>query len=286
MAFSVDTRRKREEFEGVTSYVESDDEARLASRGAVLVEASPMERIKRRRGEPEEVSIAELHSTAEVGAVILLSSCSIMVDTSAAGIASYLGCCKTLLHFRTVGFSVHEQVKLAVDATFRHHLELSVPPAWHVMHFTLPFVIFNLPGNSRMPIGEFVASVLKYQGCWCSKLQWPWLRNRLEPYLSGLDFLPEQVWLARWKGYKLAARRLTSVATALVDNHGETGTMKQLLNECIFLVKDEACISSCSEESDSVNLDCDIFNQEFWSITINYVSHLQELQEVRSLPNQ
>ena len=46
MAFSVDTRRKREEFEGVTSYVESDDEARLASRGAVLVEASPMERIK------------------------------------------------------------------------------------------------------------------------------------------------------------------------------------------------------------------------------------------------
>ena len=53
MTSSVATRRLREEFEGITGHVESDDEARLASRGVVLVEATPMKQIKRRRAEPE-----------------------------------------------------------------------------------------------------------------------------------------------------------------------------------------------------------------------------------------
>ena len=190
------------------------------------------------------------------------TSCGIMLDTHAAEVASYLGICKTLLRFRIVRSSVHEQVNLAIDETFRYHLKLSLAATlchWE-MQFRLRFVISDVHSSLGIPIGKFISFVLKHIGCWCAETEWPWLRNRLTICLKRLTFLPEVVWRAPWQGFRLAPAYVTSlVAGLIVWTWREPATVEQMLKACIALVCDEAYIISGSDESDYGDSDQDIW---------------------------
>ena len=169
-----------------------------------------------------------------------------MLDTHAAEIVTYLGSCKTILRFRTVRSSVHERVKLAVDATFRHHMKLSVNATLRSWTTWLSDAL----RGSGIPIGDCLGLVLEKSGCWCAELQWPWLRNRLATCYTGLDILPELVWRAPPKRFKLDLARVLNLACDLVSTWGESATVEQWLNACIAVVCDEAYNSSGSDESD------------------------------------
>ena len=192
-----------------------------------------------------------------------------MLDAYMAEIASYVGVTNSLLHFRIVCSSVLEEIKLAIEAAFRHHLKLPLAPTLKLsrhprtewerqfrfrsqgeMQLRLRVWLAEAHGcayDSGISIGAFVTYALKRVGCWCAELQWPWVRHRLATCLSRMTFLPEIVWREPSQGFKLTRNNAYNFLTKLCAcPWNEEATVKQMLNVCIALVCPEADIV-CSD---------------------------------------